>query len=314
MNDDADKTDSGTARAVATVVNSKAAEKLAGAVEGLVQFPRDALDYLVGPDRIRAVRTARADAALIEARAQSEIERLRVETAEFVLDREMRKTENRRAIVAEAHKALPPPKEAISDQPVSRDFVHAFFDEFDGISDPEVHKIAGRLLAGEVVCPGSFPRRTMRVLRDLESRDFAQFTRVCRYGWNIGGLTPVIYDLDAAIYTQQGVDFSTVQNLTTLGLLTFEPIGGFSRTQLPPKLTITYGQDRVQIELKQGGSTLNIGDVLLTEAGLKLAHLTRAQVLPGFLEYAMDKWRAEGHKMEVVSPAPGPSNEASAAA
>ena len=96
--------------AVATAINSKAAEKLADAVGGLVQLPLKALDYIVGPERIAAISVAKADAALLHARAEAEIERLRAETAGFVLDREMHRTLNRRAILAEAHKALPPPE------------------------------------------------------------------------------------------------------------------------------------------------------------------------------------------------------------
>ena len=298
-NDDAKKSDAGMAGAIATIVNSKAAEKLAGAVEGLVQLPHNALDYLAGPDRIRAVRTARAEGALVEARAQAEIERLRAETGDFVLDREMHKTLNRRAILAEAQKALPPPGAPVSDDPVSRDFVHAFFDEFDGISDPEVHKIAGRLLAGEVVRPGSFPRRTMRVLRDLELPDFALFTTLCRFGWIIDDFTPLIFDANDPFFTQHGLDFRKLSDLDSLGLLTFDGLAGFARQVTPSKFNVRYGSAMAQIEIQQG-SKLDIGKVLLTEAGRRLAPLTNATMVPEFFEYALAKWRARGHKAEEV--------------
>jgi hypothetical protein len=304
MSDDATKNpDAGTVGAIATIANSRAVGKLANAVEGLVQLPHNALDYLVGPDRIRAVRTARAEGALIEARAQAEIERLRAETGAFVLDREMHKTLNRRAILAEAQKALPPPGATVSDEPVSKDFVHAFFDEFDGISDPEVHKIVGRLLAGEVVRPGSFPRRTMRVLRDLESRDFAMFATLCRFSWNIGGLTPLVHEIEDPIYQQNGLSFDAMHALENLGLLTFESFVGYLRADLPAKFRVTYGIQHVQIELKAGETQLDIGKMLLSEAGSRLAVLTRAKVVPEFVEYVLSKWRAQGHKADVINPA-----------
>ncbi len=43
----------------------------------------------------------------------------------------MRKTLNRKLIVAEAYKALPPPSEGVLSTPPSEDFINAFFDEFE---------------------------------------------------------------------------------------------------------------------------------------------------------------------------------------
>ena len=103
MTDDESKPDTAKLGAVATIVNSKAAEKLADAVKDLVRLPHNALDYLVGPNRIAAVNAARAEGVLVDARVQAEVEKLRAETAVFVLDREMRKTINRKAILVEGH-------------------------------------------------------------------------------------------------------------------------------------------------------------------------------------------------------------------
>jgi hypothetical protein len=133
----ADPKENATATAVAEIAKSKAGEKLMDAVKGLVQLPHNIVDYIAGPKRIGQINAARAEGKLAEARADVEIERLRAETASFVLDREMHKTLNRQRILAEAQRALPPPDSPVSDKPISKDFVHSFFDEFDGISDQE---------------------------------------------------------------------------------------------------------------------------------------------------------------------------------
>jgi hypothetical protein len=297
VNDDDPKGDDKTKiGAIATIANSKAADKLADAVKGLVQLPHNALDYLVGPDRIRAVGEARREVAISDARTQAEIERIRAETGEFVLDREMRKTVNREAILAEAQKALPPPGTAVADEPVSKDFVHAFFEEFDGISDPEVHKIVGRLLAGEVVRPGSFPRRTMRVLRDLESSDFAQFASLCRFVWIVGEPIPIVFEPNDPIYLRYGMSFSQASELATLGLVSFGGIAGYSRKGFPKRFTVAYGSSIYKIEMKEGVSELGIGKVIFTEAGRRLAQLTNATAIPDFGTYVIEKWRADGHE------------------
>ena len=289
------------ATAIAEVAKSKAGEKLMDAVKGLVQLPHNIVDYIVGPKRIGEVNAARAEGKLIEARADAEIERLRAETASFVLDRETHKTLNRQRILAEAQKALPPPDTPVSDKPVSEGFSSTrFFDEFDGISDPEVHKIVGRLLAGEVVRPGSFPRRTMRVLRDFDSGDFALFASLSRFCWQVGGLVPLVYEPNGGVYRSHGIDFAKLNELKALGLISFNSVGGFSREGLPEDFVIGYGSNRVKISWGDQSRKLDVGHVLFTDAGSRLATLTNATIIPEFLNYALEKMRATGCKAEVL--------------
>ena len=122
-----------TAQAIAAAVNSPAAEKLAEALKSVCAVPQNFMDYVAGPKRLVDKSRARAEGALIEAKAQAEIDKIRAETADYVLDREMRKTLNRKLIVAEAYKALPPPDQEVPKEAPSRDFIHNFFDEFDGV-------------------------------------------------------------------------------------------------------------------------------------------------------------------------------------
>ncbi|MBL8564516.1 MAG: DUF2806 domain-containing protein [Hyphomicrobiaceae bacterium] len=309
------------AGAAAAVVNSRAADKLANAVAGLVQVPQNILDYIAGPKRIAAVEAARAEGALAHARAQAEatlesaraqaeLEKLRAETAEYLLDHEMRRTLNRRAIIAEAAKALPPPSTPVADEKVSPDFVHTFFDEFDGISDPVVQRIVGRLFAGEVVKPGSYPRRTLRVLRDLESSDFRMFTELCRFSWNLGGaLAPLVFNLADEIYRKHDVTFANLTHLDSLGLLTFDPLAGYALPELPAKVVVTYATSVVLIEPPKTSSNLSTGKVLLSDAGKRLAPLTNAEAIPECLDYTVAKWTADGHKVTIVTPLQKPPSQ-----
>ena len=107
-----DPRENATATAIAEVAKSKAGEKLMDAVKGLVQLPHNIVDYIAGPKRINEVTAARAEGKLVEARADAEVERLRAETASFVLDREMHKTLNRQRILAEAQKGTSPTRRA----------------------------------------------------------------------------------------------------------------------------------------------------------------------------------------------------------
>jgi hypothetical protein len=308
MGDDQNADNAEKTQALAALANSPAAQKLAEAVKNISTFPQNILDHIAGPKRVahlskaRAEGTiieaeARAQGALIEAKAQAKIERIRAETAAYVLDREMRKTQNREAIIAEAFKALPPPTTEVPKELPSEDLVYRFFDSFEGVGDPEMQKIAGRLLAGEVTRPGSYSRKTIRTLADLDSSDFLLFQTLCRFVWRIGDWTPLVFDPNAAMYKDQGLSYRKCEVLEALGLARFESLAGRSRMGFPQSFVVSYGRKPVSVELKEGADRIEIGRVAFSPAGSQLVGLTNASTVSGFLEYVAEKWRADGHKV-----------------
>jgi len=72
--------DGGKAGAIAAIANSPVALKLTEALKCVAAVPQNMVNYIVGPDRVRAIGQARADVSVIEARAQAEIDRLSAET------------------------------------------------------------------------------------------------------------------------------------------------------------------------------------------------------------------------------------------
>src|SRR5262249_19440870 len=91
-----------TVQAVAVIVNSKAGLKLAEALKGIVELPQSIMGFIERrPERITQIGRARAKVKVLAAKAQAESDRIYAETADYVLDREIRRTINRRMIVAE---------------------------------------------------------------------------------------------------------------------------------------------------------------------------------------------------------------------
>ena len=105
------------------------------------------------------------------------------------------------------------------------------------------------------------------------------------------------------IYTQHGLRFEGIATLEALGLLRFESLTGYVREELPPKFRVSYAEFVMDIELKPGTNKLNMGKVMPTDAGWRLAPLTNATQVPDFVEYVLGKWRADGHKADVIKPA-----------
>ena len=130
--------------------------------------------------------------------------------------------------------------------------IYKFFDQFEGIGDPEMQKIAGRLLAGEVVQPGSYSRKTIRTLAELDSKDFLLFQTLCRFVWMVGGFTPLVFDPNDPMYKDQGLDFRKCEELDAMGLLQFSSLGR-ARVGLGKNFSmVSYGPTPVVVELKEG--------------------------------------------------------------
>lgn len=271
----------------AALLKSKAGEKLADTI-------RNVVDYTFGPKRIASVARARADAAVVAARAEAEVDEIRAAAAERILDREIRNQRNVEEITHEAFKALPPPEVTVASEPVSEDFVYRFFEECEGVGDEQMQRLWGKLLAGEVVRPGSFHPRTLRILKDLTTEDANSFAAVCRFGLFLAGFTLLVFDTQGKPYNEHGVNFNSINHLHALGLLSTSGTSGFARMMgTGSRFAVRYGDEIALIEPTARGE-LPVGKVLLTEAGAQLANLFDHPPVPGFAEYLFANWKRMG--------------------
>lgn len=60
---------------------------------------------------------------------------------------------------------------AVSEKPISPDWAARFFDSVKNCSDEEIKNLWSQILAGEIICPGSFSLRTLDILRNMSRAD-----------------------------------------------------------------------------------------------------------------------------------------------
>lgn len=101
---------------------------------------------------------------------------------------------------------------------------------------------------------------------------------------------PLIYDTEADIYNRHDISFETVKHLDDIGLVSRGSIG-YRRTHLPKRVTIHYHSTPINIEFpKDSDNGLDIGKVLLSQAGQELAQICEPQPIPDFLDYVIGEW------------------------
>jgi hypothetical protein len=151
-----------------------------------------------------------------------------------------------------------------------------------------------RVLAGEANELGAFAKRTVNLLGDLDKDDAILFTKLCGFGWMIGNVVPLIFDVQAQIYNDVGINFSSLSHLESLGLVQFNHLSGFRRLRLQKTPTVFYYGQPVELTLpKDSDNELELGHVLLTRAGQQLAPVCGSKGVDGFFEYVKERWATQ---------------------
>jgi len=195
--------------------------KVSKPISKLIDAVSQGIGTLYEPTRIRRRARAEADAALIKAEGDIRKRELLKRAANRLAFQEMRRQENIENIVEIAAASLP---ETVSEEPVDKDWISRFFDECKDVSNEELQKIWGRLLAGEVANPKSCSRKTLAILKDLSQEDAKLFTDFCSFVWVRLGNTFFMEDNDIVFieeYYFMPIDQLSLEHLLEKCILTY---------------------------------------------------------------------------------------------
>lgn len=279
----------------------------------LIKKVSSAVGGIFAPYQIKRLAKAEAEAAIIKAEAEIQITELHRRAMHRFVEEEARKQQNIEDITRQA---IPHLSANTNAEQMDNDWVANFFDKSRIVSDVEMQGLWSRVLAGEANAPGTYSKRTVNFLGDLDKGDADLFTKLCGFGWEIGDVVPLVFDVSAGIYTKHGVTFNTLSHLESIGLIQFNHLSGFRRIKLPKKFAVLYYGQPLMMEMpKDSNNELQIGHVLLTKVGQELAPICGSQPVEGFIEYVKTKWQAHLPKpvTEQGAQADGPASGGPAA-
>lgn len=240
------------------------------------------------------VRTAKAEAEVrrIQAQSQIQVSDLERRAMQRWIQEETRKQSNMERIAAAA---LPLLKEDSSPQKVSTDWMSSFFEKCRIVSDTEMQQLWSRVLAGEANAPGTFARKTVNLLADLDKSDAELFAKLCGFAWRLENHVPLVFLQETDLYSSHGLRFSTFAHLESLGLAVLGQSSGFYMRELPRLLTAKYHGRSLELTLHDDGdNSLDIGRVIFTRAGEQLAAVCGSSPVEGFFEFVRDRWTSIG--------------------
>ena len=255
----------------------------------LIEKISNAVGILYEPRQIRRIAEAKADAALTEAESKIEITDLHRRAARRWIEEEAQNQERMEEIT---DKSFPKLNENAKPESIENDWLINFFDKCRIVADNDMQELWSRILAGEANAPGTYSKRTVNFLSDLDKSEAELFTKLCGFGWMIGSIVPLVFDVHAAIYNNDGINFNTLSHLDSIGLIQFDGLAGFVRQRLPKNFIVTYYARPLALEIPPGSdNNLEIGKVRLTRIGQELAPICGSKPVEGFWEYVKDQWK-----------------------
>ena len=244
---------------------------------------------IFAPGQMKRIAKAEAEVAILKAETEIQITALHRRAMHRFVEEEAQRQQNIEDIT---EKAIPQLKDSAAPDSIEDDWVTNFFEKSRIISNKEMQDLWSRVLAGEANTPGTYSKRTVNFLSDLDKNDAQIFASLLGFGWMIGEVVPLIFDHQAEIYTRRGIDFNSIIHLESIGLLQFNDLSGYLKIRLPKKFAVFYYGQPLTLEMKlERDNQLDAGKVMLTKIGQELAPIVGSKPVEGFMDYVKQQWK-----------------------
>ena len=275
----------------------------------LIEKVSDAVGCLYEPTKIKRIAVAEAEVSKIKAESDIQITDLERRAAQRWMKEEAIYQKNMENQVV---RAIPLLNDDANPDAMEDDWITNFFAKSRIVSDSEMQELWVRLLAGEANSPGTFSRRTVNLLSDLDKGDAELFTRLCGLVWTLETEieilpVPLVLDVEAKIYSRNGIDFMTLHNFESLGLLKFDQFANVRFTSSfdsqkpnsPDRCLARYFGKPLLLDLsKDVDNSLRFGQTFFTNAGEELARICGGKPVDGFYDYVKEQWKQYLPKVE----------------
>ena len=254
----------------------------------LVKKVSNAVGGLFAPWQIKRVAKAEAEAELIKAQSEIQITELHRRALHRFVEEEAQRQQNMEDITV---RALPQLDENAKPDSIENDWIVNFFDKCRIVSDNEMQELWSRILAGEANSPGTYSKRTVNFLSDLDKTDADLFTKLCGFVWVIGEMIPLVFDERAQIYNRHGINFDSLNHLDSIGLIQYGGVTSMVAKLLEKRFTVSYYGKQLTLDMSQGSDDdLDIGKAIFTRVGQELTPICRSKLVEGFWEYVKEQW------------------------
>ena len=186
------------------------------------------------------------------------------------------------------------------------------------ITTEELRDLLGRILAEEVIEPGSVSSRAVSVAKDLSPNDLREFLKLRAVAWRgaehgddscflVLGKTPNLYSSEFLSFGsgEVGVNYHAFGEFQSLGLLQERPHGILLTLHLDGETArFSHGNRILSLRPTNSEPAIGIGMYDLTNAGKEILRLyldEESPYLDGYFDEVSNVWREMGLEVEEVT-------------
>lgn len=212
------------------------------------------------------------------------------------LTQELRKQKNLEQIFEKTEKALEN-EQAESQknfsQPLNEDWLSYYIEGASKISDEQVQDLWAKILAGEIITPKTFSKRTLDVLLRLSSEEAKLFEKICGYVVEIGNNVVIINE--EKLNSPDYFTYLEIMRLGECGLINTSNTSSLNANVNPTgKFAIIYGNDTIIGESTRQES-IHLPIYPLTVTGIELSKIVsptrKYDYLRSLTQYLKDKYK-----------------------
>jgi uncharacterized repeat protein (TIGR03899 family) len=176
----------------------------------------------------------------------------------------------------------------VSEEPVDDDWATRFFNIVEDISDDEMQKLWGRILAGEIKHPKSYALRTLELLKNLSKYEAEIFTKIANIKLIVAN-KHIIYNNDRGVFLENefGITFSDILLLKELGLIVSQDNLEFSLSETNKTKSISlieYGKKGIALHRAEDTPKQSIQVLVFTRTGIELSKLINPATNINYIE------------------------------
>ena len=176
------------------------------------------------------------------------------------------------------------------------DWFVRYYEDASKVSNEKMQKIWAGILAGEVVQPGSFSKRTLDVVRNMSASDAVCFEEISQYVVS-SSYQAFIYS-NNSIHKQHGISFAQLMQLQECGLIHADSTLERQGTVDPSSPALVFREDDLVCTVSTTGKdvyTYGFPIYSLTSAGIELLSVARTGVNRQFVANAVRALSSEAH-------------------
>ena len=260
----------------------------------LIEKCSEALGGAFKPWQIRREAQAKAEARIIDAKADQEIANLAQRAMDRQLGQAMREQQNIESIIIGA---LPNIDEDASPEKIEEDWLANFFDKNRLVSNEQMQHLWSQVLAGESNKQGSFSTRTVNLLSSLSADDALMFRKLCTFTLSINDIEPyIILDIGNLGKLPFNISYPEIVHLENIGFISLDNTNGYSITA--KEIEIKYYGIMLLIKLPPNSkSSIYIGNVVLTTIGEEMSSIVTPEINYDILDYWENYYISKGYKV-----------------